>query len=77
MSPAYRPGDRVLVSPSEPVKTGDRIVVKMRTGEVMVRELMLLTQTKIGLRAVNPDYEDREFKRRDIDWTARIIGVTQ
>ena len=39
MLPAYRDGDVILVSPSAPVRRGDRVVVKTRDGEVMAKEL--------------------------------------
>jgi phage repressor protein C with HTH and peptisase S24 domain len=39
MLPAYRRGDVIIVSPAAPVRRGDRVVVKTRGGEVMVKEL--------------------------------------
>src|SRR6201988_4624962 len=39
MEPAYRDGDVILVSPSAPIRRGDRVVVKTRGGEVMAKEL--------------------------------------
>ncbi len=39
MKPAYRDGDVIVVSPAAPVRKGDRVVVKTKDGEVMVKEL--------------------------------------
>ena len=39
MEPAYRNGDIIIVSPAAPVRRGDRVVVKTRSGEVMAKEL--------------------------------------
>ena len=39
MKPAYRDGDVIIVSPAAPVRRGDRVVVKTKNGEVMVKEL--------------------------------------
>src|SRR5580658_632721 len=39
MEPAYRHGDVILVSPSAPIRRGDRVVVKTRGGEMMAKEL--------------------------------------
>src|SRR5947208_7533227 len=39
MVPAYRDGDVIIVSPAAPVRRGDRVVVKTKNGEVMVKEL--------------------------------------
>ena len=42
MLPLYREGDRIVVSPTEQVRRGDRVVVRTRSGEVA------------GLRRVRP-----------------------
>ena len=39
MEPAYREGDIIVVSPAAPIRRGDRVVVKTKDGEVMVKEL--------------------------------------
>ena len=39
MKPAYRDGDVIVVSPAAPVRRGDRVVVKTKDDEVMVKEL--------------------------------------
>src|SRR5262249_3332423 len=37
--PVYRDGTHVVVSPAAPVRRGDRVIVRTRSGEVMVKEL--------------------------------------
>ncbi|MGH7247182.1 MAG: S24 family peptidase, partial [Pseudomonadota bacterium] len=37
MEPAYREGDVIVVSPAAPVRSGDRVMVKTRDGEVMAK----------------------------------------
>ena len=37
MLPLYRDGDTIIVSPAEPCRRGDRVVVKTREGEVMAK----------------------------------------
>ena len=39
MEPAYRKGDIIIVSPAAPIRRGDRVVVKTKKGEVIVKEL--------------------------------------
>src|SRR4051794_13049233 len=39
MEPAYRDGTVIIVSPSASIRRRDRVVVKTRDGEVMVKEL--------------------------------------
>ena len=77
MWPVFRDGDRVLVSPDQNVRKGDRVVVKTRDGEIMAKELERKTTTKIELKSLNPDYEDRSFNRKEIEWIARILWVSQ
>ncbi|MGJ8562943.1 MAG: S24 family peptidase [Alphaproteobacteria bacterium] len=77
MLPVFRDGDRVLVSPHETVRRGDRVVVKTIHGEVMAKELRRMTTTRIELLSVNPDYDDRTLNRKDIQWIARIVWASQ
>lgn len=77
MLPVFRHGDRVLVSPHESVRRGDRVVVKTLDGEVMAKELWRMTSTRIELKSVNPEYDDRVINRTDIQWIARIVWASQ
>lgn len=77
MLPVFRDGDRVLVAPHETVRRGDRVVVKTLEGEIMAKELRRMTSTKIELISVNPDYDDRTFNRKDVQWIARIVWASQ
>ena len=77
MEPLYREGDRIVVSPTEQVRRGDRVVVKTRDGEVMAKILFRQTGKQIELRSINPAYEPRVFDLGDIEWIARIIWASQ
>ncbi len=77
MEPLYREGDRVVVSPTEQVRRGDRVVVKTRDGEVMAKILARQTARQIELHSVNPAYDPRIFDIADIEWMARIIWASQ
>ena len=77
MKPTYRPGDIVIVSPSSQIRKGDRIVVKTRDGEVMVKELRKRTTKTIELKSLNAEHRDRTFPVNDIDWMARILWASQ
>jgi phage repressor protein C with HTH and peptisase S24 domain len=77
MLPAYRDGDVILVSPSAPIRRGDRVVVKTRDGEVMAKELKRRTPSAIELRSLNAEHEDRMLAAADIVWMARILWVSQ
>ncbi len=77
MEPLYREGDRIVVSPTEQVRRGDRVVVKTRDGEVMAKILARQTGKQIELHSLNPAYEPRIVVLADVEWIARIIWASQ
>ncbi|MEN3791185.1 helix-turn-helix transcriptional regulator [Fulvimarina sp. MAC3] len=77
MEPAYREGDRIIVSPTASVRRGDRVVVRTREGEVMAKILQRQTARTIELSSLNPDFPPRQFAVEDIDWMARILWASQ
>src|SRR5437868_7979132 len=58
MQPAYRDGTIILVSPSAPIRRGDRVVVKTADGEVMAKELKRRTARSIELKSLNSAHQD-------------------
>jgi len=77
MWPAYRPGDRILVAPQAPIQAGDRVVVKTRSGDVIVKELVRRSSTHLELRSLNPEFPDVIVASREVVWMARIIWASQ
>lgn len=77
MLPVFRDGDRIVVSPEESVRRGDRVVVRTVEGEVMAKELRRMTARHIELDSLNPEYRGRILERSQIDWIARIVWASQ
>jgi len=77
MKPTYRGGDIIVVSPAAPVRKGDRVVVKTKDGEVMVKELKRKTSKSIELKSLNSEHRDRTLSMSDVAWVARIIWASQ
>lgn len=77
MKPAYRDGDVIVVSPATPIRRGDRVVVKTRAGEVMVKELKRRTAKALELQSLNPVHVDRTLAAADVEWIARIVWASQ
>jgi phage repressor protein C with HTH and peptisase S24 domain len=77
MEPAYRDGDVILVSPSAPIRRGDRVVVHTRGGEVMAKELKRKTAKSIELKSLNAQHPDRTLATTDVLWIARILWASQ
>ncbi len=77
MEPLYREGDRVVVSPTQQVRRGDRVVVKTRDGEVMAKILARQSAKQIELHSLNPAHGPRILEMNEIEWIARIIWASQ
>ncbi|MBR0829220.1 helix-turn-helix transcriptional regulator [Bradyrhizobium manausense] len=77
LAPAYRNGDIILVSPGTPVRRGDRVVVKTKAGELMVKALKRRTAKVLELSAIDPAQADRSLAATDVAWIARIVWASQ
>jgi phage repressor protein C with HTH and peptisase S24 domain len=77
MMPAYRDGDVIIVSPAAPIRRGDRVVVKTKKGEVMVKELKRRTSKSIELQSINSEHPDRTLPVAEVVWVARIVWASQ
>ena len=77
MSPVLRPGDKILVAPNEAIRDGDRVVVKTIEGEMMAKELSKQTPDKVELVSLNPKYGGRILFKKEVQWIARIVWVSQ
>ena len=77
MEPAYRDGDKLVVSPDSEIRRGDRVVVKTKAGEVMVKELEHRSARQIQLKSLNRECSDIVLNTPDVAWMARVIWVSQ
>jgi phage repressor protein C with HTH and peptisase S24 domain len=77
MLPAYRDGDVIIVSPAAPVRRGDRVVVKTRSGEIMIKELKRQTAKQVELKPIDADHPERILALEDVAWIARIVWASQ
>jgi phage repressor protein C with HTH and peptisase S24 domain len=77
MRPVYRDGDVIVVSPATAIRRGDRVVVKIVDGEIMVRELKRRTAKTLELQSLNPSQADRTVAAAEVAWIARIVWVRQ
>jgi phage repressor protein C with HTH and peptisase S24 domain len=77
LKPAYRDGDVIVVSPGTPIRRGDRVVVKTRGGEMLVRELIRRTAKTLELQSLSPVAVDRTLAAAEVEWIARIVWASQ
>ena len=77
MEPVFRDGDMVVVSPSAPIRRGDRVVVRTTRGEAMAKQLVRQSARRIELRSLNPEHPDYVFDLREVAWMHRIVWASQ
>ena len=77
MLPLYRDGDVLIVEPAATIKRGDRVVVKIATGEVMAKVLSRRSVDRVELTSLNPAHPMRTVPAKDLEWIARIVWASQ
>jgi phage repressor protein C with HTH and peptisase S24 domain len=77
MEPLYRNGDVLVASPTNAFRKGDRVVVRLTNGEVMVKELVRKTASKVELKSLNTRHANRVIPANDVSWIARVLWVSQ
>ena len=79
MSPRFRPGMRIAVSPGAPVVIGDDVMVRLRQSDaaeaprVVIAQLLRRTASAFELRQFNPD-RTFEADASDVDAVVKIAG---
>lgn len=77
MLPLYRDGDVIVVSPTAQTRRGDRVVVRTKEGEVLVKVLYRQTPKSVELHSLNPAHPPRVLEVKDIEGMGRIIWASQ
>jgi phage repressor protein C with HTH and peptisase S24 domain len=77
MLPLYRDGDIIIVSPTAQPRRGDRVVVRTREGEVLVKILHRQTARTLDLHSLNTEHPPRTIELKDIQGIGRIIWASQ
>jgi phage repressor protein C with HTH and peptisase S24 domain len=75
--PTYRDGTYIIVSPAAPLRRGDRVVVKTRSGELLLRELKRKTAKTLELKSPGPEQADGMLAAEEVLWVARIVWASQ
>lgn len=77
LEPVYRDGDTVIVSPEASLRKGDRVVVKTREGELMIKSLRRRGAKKLELVALNGAPPERSLPIEGVAFVHRIIWASQ
>lgn len=77
LTPGYRSGDRLVISPGAQIRSGDRVVIRTQTGEIQAYELGRRTKTRVIVKSLGDDRASHTLTPSDIAWIARILWVSQ
>jgi phage repressor protein C with HTH and peptisase S24 domain len=77
MLPTYRRGDVMIVSPAARVQKSDRIVARLRDGDVTVRELVNRTSSEVEWSTLDAAHATTRLEASEVLWMARILWVSQ
>ncbi len=77
LTPVYRDGDIVLVSPGAPLRKGDGVVVRSKVGEVTIATLRRRTAKALELQSLDASQAVRTMASGEVAWIARIVWATQ
>lgn len=77
MAPLYRDGDILIVSPTASMRKGDRVVVRLNSGEILAKELRRRSAKTLELATFEAGQEDRTIPAEDVAWVARIMWARQ
>ncbi|AMW34737.1 helix-turn-helix transcriptional regulator [Haematospirillum jordaniae] len=75
--PAYRDGDRLILSPNATARRGDRVVIYTRDKSLVMGELTRTTATRMVVQPFGAGSTDQAIDQTDIAWSARILWASQ
>ena len=75
--PLYRPGDRLIASQAAKAEKGDRIILSMIDGRLLIRALLIRTRRTLTVSPLADEAVCEVHRLADVAWTARILWVSQ
>ncbi|ODS29742.1 MAG: LexA repressor [Candidatus Scalindua rubra] len=72
MSPRYDPGMLVVASPNVECVSGDFAVVGLSNDNKTIKQVFF-REDKVILHSLNPDYDDVEIEKEELEFCDRII----
>jgi len=75
--PVYHEGTRLILSPSEKARRGDRVGVKLVQGEILIKQLGREGALKVELLPLTTESAPITMARKDVMWLYRIVWASQ
>jgi phage repressor protein C with HTH and peptisase S24 domain len=76
-APVYRDGDILLASPHVSIRRGDRVLVHMRNGKIMIMELRRRTPRAIDIAGLTPNAGEITVSAGEVSVLSRILWASQ
>ena len=77
MMPIYRDGDIIICAQNVPVRRGDRVLVKTKSGELIGGTLKRKTMHSVDVAPFRHGLSDATFAVAETLWIARILWAAQ
>lgn len=77
LEPTYRLGDRLIISSTAEVHSGDRVLVMTKSEQLIAGELGRRTLRRVELKPLSEIVSPRVFTPSELTWIARILWVSQ
>lgn len=77
LSPPYREGDILVVSPTAQVRRGDRVLVRTNDARMFAAEVVRRTVRRMTLRPLHSEHAPESFNADQISWLVRILWASQ
>ncbi len=75
--PVYRSGDILVISPGSEVRTGDRVAVKLKNGDLFLSQLLRRTAKRVELAKLQNSQSHQHLELSDVEWISRIVWARQ
>jgi phage repressor protein C with HTH and peptisase S24 domain len=77
LAPVFRDGDMLIVSPSASIAPGDRVVVRLKGGEILIQQLASRTSRRVGLKPLAASERPIVKRPDEIVALSRILWASQ
>ncbi len=77
LAPAYREGDVLIVSPGAGLRRGDRVIVKLKDGGVLVGRLVRRGVRRVQVAPLAEGGAEHSLETGQVAWMARIVWASQ
>ena len=74
--PFLRAGDQAVIAPSSGIRRGDRVLGRLRSGEVVVGILARRTAQRTVLQDLTPPFAERPITADDLSWLGRLVWLS-